>query len=213
MSDLHDFAAAVLTSWHTENAHSDGPILVADLLDRVFPYSLARRRLGIDVSEDYEALALRLIAGQEDLASVTPSEAGELARVTMDEKLPDLAVLQLLRGAELQLRVGSSQSATAPVNAPLVIPAAKEAKWRSPTQAVVEPIAEPIATPIAAPTSAACWNCSTMLPVGRTVKFCVQCGADQRPLVCPHCNEPLEREWKHCPECGERLAGRETPKP
>jgi predicted RNA-binding Zn-ribbon protein involved in translation (DUF1610 family) len=76
-------------------------------------------------------------------------------------------------------------------------------------------VAPPAAPPAPAPAfvtqvrfdapGAGCWSCDAELPVGRSVKFCPFCGADQREPTCPACNVAVERGWKHCPDCGERL--------
>ena len=103
MTDLERFAAALLSQWRTDGSQEPGPISVGVLLDKILPYRVARRTLGIDVSEDYEALVLRLIAEEQGLTAVTPAEAGEMARTTLAAKLPDLDLLKLLRSAELTL--------------------------------------------------------------------------------------------------------------
>jgi len=103
VTDLERLATSVLTQWHAEGGADGGPIAVSALLDRVLPYRQARRLLGIDISEDYEALLLRLLAEEEGLVTVVPLDASEMARATLASKLPDLDVLQLLRSAELTI--------------------------------------------------------------------------------------------------------------
>lgn len=56
------------------------------------------------------------------------------------------------------------------------------------------------------PPTGSCWSCGSVLPGGRTVNFCVECGADQRQPQCASCGATVERHWKHCPECGMVLA-------
>lgn len=107
MTELERLAATVLTQWRAEGGSEGGPIAVGALLDRVLPYRQARRLLGIDISEDYEALLLRLLAEEEGLVSVLPPDAAEMARSTLASKLPDLDVLQQLRSAELTLSGGT----------------------------------------------------------------------------------------------------------
>jgi hypothetical protein len=107
VTELERLAATVLTQWRAEGGSDGGPIAVGALLDRVLPYRQARRLLGIDISEDYEALLLRLLAEEEGLVSVLPLDAAEKARSTLSSKLPDLDVLQQLRAAEITLRGGT----------------------------------------------------------------------------------------------------------
>ena len=72
MTELEGFAAALLGQWRAGGGKGGGPIAVSELLARVFPYRVARRILGIDVSEDYEALVLRLLSEEQDLVRVAP---------------------------------------------------------------------------------------------------------------------------------------------
>jgi len=234
MTDLERLAAALLAQWRTEGGPVDGPIAVGSILDRTLPYRVARRVLGIDVSEDYEALVLRLIAEEEGLVTVEPANAAEMARGTMAAKLPDLDVLQLLRSATLTFTPEAAsrldgvlplrpQPPTEPSTwAPPTSPAASEPVVETPVipiRAVVAPADHTAVAPSSPPTpapdfvtqvrfdppSAGCWSCEAALPTGRTVKFCPFCGADQREPTCPACHVAVERGWRHCPDCGEKL--------
>lgn len=234
MTDLERFAAALLSQWRSEGSSDAGPIGVGAILDRVLPYRMARRSLGIDVSEDYEAMVLRLIAEEAELAHVDPPEAGEMARTTLAAKLPDLDVLKLLRSATLTL----TDEAIERLDGVLPMPTSHdESKWAPPLERgdddlppdnsdiiplpispeLAEAVAEATAMPLAAlpevvslaPDSPLaeswCWSCADPLPVNRQVKFCPFCGADQRQPACLACGAPVERRWRHCPECGVRL--------
>jgi RNA polymerase subunit RPABC4/transcription elongation factor Spt4 len=103
VTELERLATTLLTQWHAEGGNDGGPIAVGALLDRILPYRQARRLLGIDISEDYEALMLRLLAEEEGLVAVVPPDAAEMARSTLASKLPDLDVLQLLRAASITI--------------------------------------------------------------------------------------------------------------
>lgn len=254
MTDLERFAAALLAQWRAEGGNNGGPIEVAALMDRTLPYRTARRLLGIDVSEDYEALVMRLIAGEGGLAMTEPEEAGEMARTTLADKLPDLDLLKLLRTAMVTLsnevvdRLGDAPFGGARAEA--------EAKWRQLDDApppngpaiadapvARKPVARKLVARAAAPTviplptvqdatrvvpshaplgpppayltgptaftapGPACWSCNFELPADRVVKYCTECGADQRPPTCAACGEGVERAWKHCAECGAKLGG------
>ncbi len=243
MTDLERFAAALLAQWRTDGNNEPGPIPVGDVLDRILPYRVARRTLGIDVSEDYEALVLRLIAEEQGLTAVTPPEAGEMARTTLAAKLPDLDVLKLLRSAAITL----TDEAIERLDGVLPMPTSHdESKWapvvpsdddaedefteddasvapRSSdiiplpvSSALAEAVAEAAAmsgpppeflTTVAfsPPLEERCWSCAEPLPSHRQVKFCPYCGADQRQPTCHGCSAPVERRWKHCPECGIAL--------
>ncbi len=236
MTELERLAAALLAQWRAEGGPVDAPIAVGSILDRTLPYRVARRLLGIDVSEDYEALLLRLIAEEEGLVVIEPADAAEMARSTMAARIPDLDVLQLLRSATVTFQASTAMRLDGVL--PLRPAAPTEpSPWAAPTSpAAPEALAETPVTPIraevvadhtavvpagppVAPTpapafvtqvrfdapGAACWSCDATLPIGRTVKFCPFCGADQREPTCPGCNVAVERGWRHCPDCGERL--------
>jgi hypothetical protein len=99
------------------------------LLTKVFPYRVARRTLGIDVSEDYEALVLRLLSEEEDLVRVEPVDAADMAKATITSKLPDLDVLQLLRAATMTITPRS----IARLEGVLPMPSPKdESRWADP---------------------------------------------------------------------------------
>jgi hypothetical protein len=224
MTELERFAAALLTQWRADGGTDGGPIVVSALLTKVFPYRVARRTLGIDVSEDYEALVLRLLSEEEDLVRVEPVDAADMARATITSKLPDLDVLQLLRAATVTI----TSRSIARLEGVLPMPNAKdESKWAEPDAPVevhpqaaarLEPVPsmqaelpgkEPANDTKVIPLRAEerCWSCSEPLPPDREVKFCPFCGADQRQPTCAACGTSVERNWKHCPDCGAKLHG------
>jgi hypothetical protein len=164
MTDLVQFGAAVLTQWRAEGGRDHDAIAVGDLLDRVLPYRVARRTLGIDMSEDYEALILRLLAGEAELVSVMPPDAGERARITIESKLPDLEVLQSLRPASMTF----SKAAIRKFGSVAVASPAKD-EIPVGTTAPVATAAAPLADvpPVEATN---CWSCDEPLPESRAIK-------------------------------------------
>lgn len=131
MTELERLAAALLVQWRTDGGVAGGPIAVSALLDRVLPYRVARRILGIDVSEDYEALVLRLLAEEEDLVRVDPVDAADMAKATVNSRLPDLDALQLLRSATVTL----TERTIARLGDVLPMPSAKEEAKPAPAPA------------------------------------------------------------------------------
>lgn len=227
MTELERFAAVLLNHWQQESGQPAAPLAVGSLLDRTLPYRTARRELGIDASEDYETLVLRLIAGEGGLARTEPPEAGEMARTTMASKVPDLDVLRLLRSATVTFTDDAIAQLEGvrplpprpeePLAPPVVAEVPAEPVMPTPViplhraEAVPEPPApaEPppaFLTGVAfTPPSQRCWQCEQPLPAGREVKFCVECGADQRTPACGQCGAAVERAWRFCPECGTAL--------
>ncbi len=204
MTELERLAAVLVTQWRSEGGHDGESIAVSALLDRVLPYRVARRSLGIDINEDYEALMLRLLSEEEGLVRVMPPDAAALAAATSGARLPDLSVLQLLRSATVMIPAATVARLADRVAAP-----AKDASpWAPEAVAEVVPATEPAVPSMAATAPAApvqCWSCSEMLPTDRQVKFCPFCGSDQRQPVCRSCGAVAERGWKHCPDCGGSL--------
>lgn len=231
MTDLERFAAILLAEWQAESGRTDAALSVGDLLDRTFPYRSARRTLQLESSEDYELCVLRLVSEEGGLVETSPAEAGEMARATLAEKIPDLDQLQLLRSAlvtfsddavsrldgvrplpqamasEAEVSEEASTGEETPDRG--VIPIRRHAESAGSTEAPPPTRAAPSEPPPAfltgvafTPPDGACWQCSTPLPTGRRVNFCVDCGADQRAPQCLACGSVVERHWKHCPECG-----------
>jgi predicted RNA-binding Zn-ribbon protein involved in translation (DUF1610 family) len=202
MTELEQIAAGLLAQWTAQGNTGGGPIAVAALLDDLFPYRIARRFVAVDASEDYEALLLRLLSEEEDLVRVEPVDAADLARATTASRIPDLDVLQLLRGATVTISdrtIGRLKKAVA----------ARPARTESVDHDAMTTSKAPApaeAPPVAAATDTTeCWSCDQPLPAGRAVKFCPFCGADQREPACPSCGAAVERTWHHCPDCGTRL--------
>lgn len=232
MTDLERFAAVLLAEWQATSGRADARLTVDDLLERVLPYKLARRVLALESSEDYEAMVLRLVGGEGDLVGTEPGEAGDIARTVMAAKVPDLDVLQRLRGATIALTDEAIARLEGvrplpPTSAPVPPTDARERAAADEEERVIPirrssepavstatppPRGEPSPPPAFltgvafTPPSGSCWECGAALPAGRTVNFCVECGADQRTPQCASCGATVERQWKHCPECGMVLA-------
>lgn len=233
MTDLERFAAVLLAEWQAESGRADLPINVGGLLDRILPYRTARKALALESSEDYELLVLRLIAEEGALVTTAPNEAAEMARETLASKIPDLDVMALLRSASLTLTDDAvarldgvrplPPTHAAPVEPPPpsrptppegVLPLHRAPEVADATAVATPPTPRaPVEPPPAfltkvafTPPDASCWQCSAALPTGRTVSFCVECGADQRAPRCRSCGASIEAHWKHCPECGQSLA-------
>ena len=55
--------------------------------------------------------------------------------------------------------------------------------------------------------SSRCVACEAVLPEGRLVRFCPQCGRDQTRLVCGSCGDAVEKGWRFCVTCGAEAGG------
>ncbi len=193
------------------------PIALTDLTMHVIPYRSARRVIGIDSSEDYELLVLRLVSGESGLVATEP----EAARARFAEEAaspnPDLRVLRELGGATVHptpaaltraLSTAEDEVSYAPTPIPtpapppLLPPAAVRPAPPSQRPRPTQPDIVPQPPP---PAPVFCGACGGKLPHGRTVLFCPTCGRSLRSAHCPSCGEEVERSWKHCVNCGEAL--------
>jgi hypothetical protein len=79
------------------------PIAINELMDSLLPYRLARRELGVDTSEDYETLLLRLLAGEGDFVQADPAAQTAL-QAELARPLPDLTMLRVYGDTHVVLR-------------------------------------------------------------------------------------------------------------
>lgn len=79
------------------------PVTLHELLTRIVPYRNARRALGVDTSEDFELLVLRLAGGEGGFVTTDP----EPVHIRFAEEAvsvnPDLSVLHEFKDAALRL--------------------------------------------------------------------------------------------------------------
>ena len=72
-------------------------------MDAVLPYRLVRRELGVDTSEDYEALILRLCAGEGGFVQADATTQAAL-QAEAAKPMPDLALLRVYGDTHVVLR-------------------------------------------------------------------------------------------------------------
>jgi hypothetical protein len=88
------FSHLVFTVAAADPARLNGPLSVADIQFGIIPYRAHRRALEIDSSEDYEALLLRLFAGEGGLARTEPPEIQARFGQEAQSANPDLRLLR-----------------------------------------------------------------------------------------------------------------------
>jgi hypothetical protein len=209
------------------------PLVLHDLLTRIVPYRNARRALGVDTSEDYELLVLRLTAGEGGFVRAEPDPMHVRFAEEAVSVNPDLGVLHEFRDARLVLEpnavawvlAGHSHpdSYAPPAEAaqpapprppsppaqPVLAPEPPRAPPPPPTPAPPPPPPPPRQdTAATSPRTAehACLLCGGRLPSGRLVNFCPHCGRSQARGDCPHCMAEVEYGWNFCLTCGGGLA-------
>jgi hypothetical protein len=128
-----------------------------------------------------------------------PWDAGREARsvdadlAEWDASLPELILEDVV---PTEPAAAQAPPEPAPVSAPV------ETSHQPEATAMFEAAASPVAG-VAAHTGS-CAFCASDLPLGRHVKFCPFCGADQSMQPCTACAEPLEPGWRFCIACGTR---------
>ncbi len=209
----------------------DRPLELGEILDRLAPYSAARRDGKIETHDDYQHLVMRLVAGERDLVFADDLMQDDL-RAELASPNPDLAVLRTYLNAKVRLSTGAIQQVLAGDTAidltpPTPMKPGPAVRASKPVSAVTaaarEPGAEapsgPIAEPMTMPRdnsalfealggngtgSGGCPYCAQPLPEGRTVKFCPCCGQNLLVKRCPGCSAEIEQGWKFCVTCGRK---------
>lgn len=208
------------------------PIMLADLL-ALIPYRTGRRALGIDSSEEYELLILRLAGGEGNFMSTEPEAVGQRFANEAVSVNPNLSVLREFRDARLMFIPGALMRVLQGPKEEEMWAPPEEADRRSGGQAQeadrrsggraggADDVTPPDSRPAGhqnvgasghqgvgasgRPGIDACPHCRRVLPTGRTIKFCPYCGGSQTRGICPACTEEVELSWKHCVNCGAAL--------
>jgi hypothetical protein len=229
------FRRLVSTLATTDPTRLQGPLLLDDITGSILPYRAHRRALELDTVEDYEAVLLRLCAGESELVWTEPEEARARFVEECRSANPDLTVLYAFENVQVSVRPEPLLWALAPDPRADYPPPAVE----PPADPAGEPAAEPdvlvlgsaqfdaetvpaddLAAAHPAPTAedalpeddvpeepppTACRHCRGALPTHRTVNFCPHCGRSQAPILCPECRSEVEPGWRHCVSCGARV--------
>jgi hypothetical protein len=208
------------------------PLTVADLVRTVVPYRTSRVALGLDSSEDYDLLILRLLSGEGGYVEVRPAEVAARAASELAGANPDPALLREFGGTEVTLATARLAQALGP---------GPEAAWAPPEEAgdeqtleasegdtdedpgvietgrvpwTVDPLTGgrgviPLHTGAVPDEGTRCGYCGGLLPAGRQVNFCPHCGQSQTFIRCGECGNEVEFGWKHCVACGASVGEEE----
>ncbi|HEX2218885.1 MAG TPA: zinc ribbon domain-containing protein [Gemmatimonadales bacterium] len=95
------FRRLVSTLAATDPARLQGPLPLDDITGSILPYRTNRRALQVDTVEDYEAVLLRLCAGEGDLVRTEPEEAR--ARFVQESRSPNPDLTALYSFEEVRL--------------------------------------------------------------------------------------------------------------
>jgi len=218
VDDLTRFARHLIEQLGVSSEGVNRAVPVAALRETVLPYRKHRRALGVESVEDYETVLLRLVAGERGYLRTIPAEAAERCRSELAQATPDLAVLDEVAGATVQV---TSMAAAQIVDdgAVRAVGEVGEVREVSPSRRTVRPnrpdrptspssLSSP--TPPTSPTAptpptSACRHCDHAIPAGRQVVFCPWCGQRLIPFTCARCGTELSSEWRHCITCGAEV--------
>jgi hypothetical protein len=98
------FRRLVSTLAATAPARLQGPLPLDDITGSILPYRAHRRALELDTVEDYEAVLLRLCAGEGDLVWTEPEEARKRFVEESRSANPDLTALYAFEYVHLTFR-------------------------------------------------------------------------------------------------------------
>lgn len=164
------------------------PIPVVSIKTTILPYRTNRRALGLESSEEYEELLVRLVSQEGGLVTTTPQDVADWCARQMSSLTPDLS------------GIPGQAAATITVNA--------EALTRI-FGARGEGLAK--AVPGQAPSGPAigpekCPHCDSKLPTNRAVNFCPTCGRSVTLIPCDSCGADLDPGWRYCANCGQEVS-------
>ncbi|MFI5209773.1 MAG: hypothetical protein ACHQ2E_04940, partial [Gemmatimonadales bacterium] len=149
MTDLERlFRLLVQEMAGSDPARLHRPVTITELSGEFVPYRVFRRTLDIETAEDYDALLLRFLAGEENLVRMTADPVAERFALEVRSVNPDLGVLREFARASFTLapeRLARvvSEGIPAPVRRSPVVPS------RPSMPAVVPaPLARPAATAV-----------------------------------------------------------------
>ena len=200
----------------TDPARLHRPLPLDEIVHSLVPYRANRRVLGVDTSEEYELVLMRLCAGEGGLVRTEPEEARARFAEELGSPNPDLAalhsfesVLVTLRPEPLARALGSADTeleAEPPgTPEPPALPDIPGLEALAELEDEVEPDPDPETIP-EPEAETRCAYCGGRLPTGRAVNFCPHCGQNQTILICPECRSEVEPGWKHCVHCGRAVS-------
>jgi hypothetical protein len=199
LTDLERFFRRMVSNLAATDApRLRAPLPLADILVSIVPYRSNRRALGLESSEEYEMVLLRLCAGEGGFARTDPEDVRQTFVEAVASANPDLEVLHRFEDVTIILHPGRVEQALLRGTPPHVDDV---------EEVTAEEVAEDDAAVHEESSGSQCVYCGGALP-GRPVNFCPHCGQSQVAMVCPDCHADVEAGWRHCVNCGVALGAR-----
>lgn len=212
MTDLERFFRRIVSNLAATDPHRmRAPLPLADIPLSIVPYRTSRRALGLDSSEEYEMVLLRLCAGEGGFVRTEPEEVRQKFVEQVGSANPDLEVIHRFEDVTIILHPGRVEQALlrgsgADEQAQPAL-GASPPRFEDADEIVDEELAGDDPGVIEEAAVSQCVYCGGTLP-GRPVNFCPHCGQSQVATVCPDCHSDVEPGWRHCVNCGVALGGR-----
>lgn len=225
MTDLERFFRRLVANLAaTDPARLHGPLGLEEIYRDLVPYRSNRRALGLESSEDYELVLLRLCAGEGRFVRTEPEKARARFAEEAQSGNPDLEVLRrfeqvlvTLEPVPLARALGPEPDPDLPYAPPIPVPPPGDLPLLDFTGGsalddsdLPEETVEAELPDEALEEGPLCLYCGAGLPNDRAVRFCPHCGQRQAPPSCPSCQSEVEPGWRHCVNCGTALADRQV---
>lgn len=189
MTDLERFFERFVRNLvATDPARVTQPVPVLEIKTSVMPYRTSRRALGLESSDEYEELLIRLCGEEGGLVTTNPPDVAEWCQRQMSSLAPDLSGIPGQASATVTIRADALARVMGSVSA--------EAITKNAAGASDQPL----------PVPERCIHCDNQLPPNRAVNFCPSCGRSVTTIPCDTCGADLEPGWRFCVNCGQEVA-------
>jgi Double zinc ribbon len=165
------------------------PVPVLEIKTSILPYRTNRRALGLESSEEYEELLVRLVSQEGGLVSTTPPDVAEWCARQMASLTPDLSGIPGQAAASVTVNPQALSRVLGSTAAESLAKASTSNKHGSMAFGPEK-----------------CPHCQSMLPDNRAVNFCPGCGRSVTLIPCDSCGADLEPGWRFCTNCGQEVS-------
>lgn len=189
MTDLDRFFERLVRNLvATDPTRVSQSIPVVEIKNTIMPYRTSRRSLGLESSEEYEELLVRLVSEESGLVKTTPPDVAEWCQRQMASLTPDLSGIP----GQAQASVTVNPEALTRVLGAAAAAGLDRAQDGGGGSLEIRP--------------EKCPHCGNALPASRAVNFCQVCGRSVTLIPCDTCGADLEPGWRFCVNCGSEAS-------